>query len=98
MISHDTIPQPIASPAPQRRSIKKKVVQQPSGTFTPFTSPSTGRRRKDIGDYWLGHTLGKGSSGTLVTRALDHRTKRLTTSAQVVLSLASTKKLAKRWL
>ncbi|KAI9284470.1 kinase-like domain-containing protein [Umbelopsis sp. AD052] len=55
----------MASPAPQRRSLKKKAGQhQPSaGTFTPFTSPSTGRRRKDVGDYWLGHTLGKGSSG-----------------------------------
>jgi hypothetical protein len=66
MVSHDAIPQTIASPAPQRRSIKKKTVQQPPGTFTPFTSPSTGRRRKDVGDYWLGHTLGKGSSGMLL--------------------------------
>ncbi|KAG2184797.1 hypothetical protein INT43_000710, partial [Umbelopsis isabellina] len=60
----EIIPQTIASPAPQRRSIRKKAVNKPSSeAFTPFTSPTTGRRRKDVGDYWLGHTLGKGSSG-----------------------------------
>ncbi|CAM0142436.1 unnamed protein product [Umbelopsis sp. WA50703] len=64
MVSSEVIPQTIASPAPQRRSIRKKAVKKPSlEAFTPFSSPTTGRRRKDVGDYWLGHTLGKGSSG-----------------------------------
>lgn len=64
MASSEVIPQTIASPAPQRRSIRKKAVKKPSSeAFTPFTSPTSGRRRKDVGDYWLGHTLGKGSSG-----------------------------------
>lgn len=73
MSAHEAIPQPMASPAPQRRSLKKKAGQhQPSsGAFTPFTSPSTGRRRKDVGDYWLGHTLGKGSSGMQLFQSVE---------------------------
>ncbi|KAI8138547.1 kinase-like domain-containing protein [Fennellomyces sp. T-0311] len=34
---------------------------QPS--FSPGVTSPGNRRRKDIGDYWLGKTLGKGSSG-----------------------------------
>lgn len=47
----DTIP----SPSPQRRVLFKKQ-------SSPIMSPGN-RRRKDVGDYWLGKTLGKGSSG-----------------------------------
>lgn len=47
----DTIP----SPSPQRRTLFKKQ-------SSPNMSPGN-RRRKDVGDYWLGKTLGKGSSG-----------------------------------
>jgi hypothetical protein len=72
MVSSEVIPQTIASPAPQRRSIRKKAVKKPSlEAFTPFSSPTTGRRRKDVGDYWLGHTLGKGSSGRLSFKAFS---------------------------
>ncbi|KAI9497592.1 kinase-like domain-containing protein [Zychaea mexicana] len=49
----------IASPAPQRRIVVKPH-HSPSNSRP--TSPGN-RRRKDIGDYWLGKTLGKGSSG-----------------------------------
>ncbi|CEG67504.1 Putative CAMK/CAMKL protein kinase [Rhizopus microsporus] len=51
MTAVDTIP----SPSPQRRIIFKKQ-------SSPMMSPGN-RRRKDVGDYWLGKTLGKGSSG-----------------------------------
>lgn len=53
MTAVDTIP----SPSPQRRIIFKKQ-------SSPMMSPGN-RRRKDVGDYWLGKTLGKGSSGTI---------------------------------
>lgn len=57
------------SPAPQRRIIVKPQSPGkhhiPPPNLSPLLSPGTGRRRKDIGDYWLGKTLGKGSSGTV---------------------------------
>lgn len=70
---------PIASPAPQRRIIVKppaspsnnnqrqhygQNLQPPPPTFSPTSVTSPGKRRKEVGDYWLGKTLGKGSSGT----------------------------------
>lgn len=48
-----------ASPAPQRRSIAKYPHTKHN---SPMMSPGN-RRRKDVGDYWLGKTLGRGSSG-----------------------------------
>ncbi|KAI9320227.1 kinase-like domain-containing protein [Dichotomocladium elegans] len=57
-----------SSPAPQRRIVVKPQSPARLGSpsppnLSPLLSPDTGRRRKDIGDYWLGKTLGKGSSG-----------------------------------
>ncbi|KAL0077032.1 kinase-like domain-containing protein [Phycomyces blakesleeanus] len=57
----------IASPAPQRRVFTKpqQHINVPSFKFTapPIAMSPGNRRRKDIGDYWLGKTLGRGSSG-----------------------------------
>ncbi|KAI8972483.1 kinase-like domain-containing protein [Pilobolus umbonatus] len=47
----------MVSPSPQRR-----ILKYPNKMNSPLMSPSN-RRRKDVGDYWLGKTLGKGSSG-----------------------------------
>ncbi|KAI8388541.1 kinase-like domain-containing protein [Radiomyces spectabilis] len=47
----------IGSPSPQRRIIGK--------SSRPPHPTSPGRRRKEIGNYWLGRTLGKGSSGSV---------------------------------
>lgn len=57
----------IASPAPQRRIIAKYPHSKHN---SPMMSPGN-RRRKDVGDYWLGKTLGRGSSGTQ-THPYDH--------------------------
>ncbi|ORX51587.1 Pkinase-domain-containing protein, partial [Hesseltinella vesiculosa] len=51
----------LRSPAPQRRQLVT-YVRKPSTRTSPILSPGN-RRRKEIGDYWLGRTLGKGSSG-----------------------------------
>lgn len=50
----------MASPAPQRRPLAKYPHNKHN---SPMMSPGN-RRRKDVGDYWLGKTLGRGSSGT----------------------------------
>ncbi|KAI9275312.1 kinase-like domain-containing protein [Sporodiniella umbellata] len=50
-----TIVDSMPSPSPQRKTLFKKK-------GSPIMSPGN-RRRKDVGDYWLGKTLGKGSSG-----------------------------------
>lgn len=49
----------IASPTPQRKILKTPKHK----LYSPLMSPGN-RRRKDVGDYWLGKTLGRGSSGT----------------------------------
>lgn len=49
----------MASPAPQRRVLAKYPHNKHN---SPMMSPGN-RRRKDVGDYWLGKTLGRGSSG-----------------------------------
>jgi hypothetical protein len=54
----------MASPAPQRRVLAAaKYPRTKHQANSPMVSPGN-RRRKDVGDYWLGKTLGRGSSGT----------------------------------
>ena len=56
-----------------RRHSGRNSLHPPSsliGSLSPGTTSPGNRRRKDIGDYWLGKTLGKGSSGTMVSRAI----------------------------
>ncbi|KAG0172611.1 hypothetical protein DFQ28_010187 [Apophysomyces sp. BC1034] len=64
MPSYNPVLNTIASPAPQRRVIKPAQGFIPVSKIhgSPAVSPGN-RRRKDIGDYWLGKTLGRGSSG-----------------------------------
>ncbi|KAG2229922.1 hypothetical protein INT48_008303 [Thamnidium elegans] len=50
----------MASPSPQRRALAKYPHSNKHNS--PIMSPGN-RRRKDVGDYWLGKTLGRGSSG-----------------------------------
>ncbi|KAI8049145.1 kinase-like domain-containing protein [Gilbertella persicaria] len=50
----------MASPSPQRRLLAK--FPHNKHINSPIMSPGN-RRRKDVGDYWLGKTLGRGSSG-----------------------------------
>ncbi|CAO3596498.1 unnamed protein product [Absidia cylindrospora] len=53
----------MASPAPQRRRFANPAGSKPSTQkMSPILSPGN-RKRKEIGEYWLGKTLGKGSSG-----------------------------------
>ncbi|KAI8968159.1 kinase-like domain-containing protein [Mycotypha africana] len=49
----------VVFPATQRRALAK---YPQSNCNSPILSPGK-RRRKDVGDYWLGKTLGRGSSG-----------------------------------
>ncbi|ORY96938.1 hypothetical protein BCR43DRAFT_474942 [Syncephalastrum racemosum] len=69
-------PPPIASPSPQRRvgvvkppSSPRRHLYHHRNNQLQAGSPASGalspnnRRRKDVGEYWLGKTLGKGSSG-----------------------------------
>ncbi|KAI8367876.1 kinase-like domain-containing protein [Choanephora cucurbitarum] len=53
-------PATMASPSPQRKPLSKYSYQKHMNS--PIMSPGN-RRRKDVGDYWLGKTLGRGSSG-----------------------------------
>ncbi|KAI8376998.1 kinase-like domain-containing protein [Blakeslea trispora] len=53
-------PATMASPSPQRRPLSKHSYHKHMNS--PIMSPGN-RRRKDVGDYWLGKTLGRGSSG-----------------------------------
>jgi hypothetical protein len=53
----------VASPTPQRRRLVSHHNNHSNTKTSPILSPGN-RRRKEIGDYWLGKTLGKGSSGT----------------------------------
>ncbi|KAG2224243.1 hypothetical protein INT45_000274 [Circinella minor] len=49
-----------------RRHSGRNSLHPPSsliGSLSPGATSPGNRRRKDIGDYWLGKTLGKGSSG-----------------------------------
>ncbi|KAI9304554.1 kinase-like domain-containing protein [Cunninghamella echinulata] len=52
----------LASPTPQRRYLHHGKKTAASILLSPILSPGN-RRRKEVGDYWLGKTLGKGSSG-----------------------------------
>ncbi|KAI8100107.1 kinase-like domain-containing protein, partial [Halteromyces radiatus] len=52
----------VASPAPQRRRYVNTTIKPSSLKMSPILSPGN-RRRKEVGEYWLGKTLGKGSSG-----------------------------------
>lgn len=52
----------IASPSPQRKILAKYPHNKHN---SPMMSPGN-RRRKDVGDYWLGKTLGRGSSGNIL--------------------------------
>ncbi|KAI8880668.1 Pkinase-domain-containing protein [Backusella circina FSU 941] len=50
-----TVTNMIASPSPQRKILTNKNM--------PIMMSPGNKRRKDVGDYWLGKTLGRGSSG-----------------------------------
>jgi hypothetical protein len=50
-----TVANMIASPSPQRKILANKN--------NPVMMSPGNKRRKDVGDYWLGKTLGRGSSG-----------------------------------
>ncbi|SAL98954.1 hypothetical protein [Absidia glauca] len=55
-------PPTMASPAPQRRRFVPSSNVSSTMKMSPILSPGN-RKRKEIGEYWLGKTLGKGSSG-----------------------------------
>lgn len=57
-------PPTMASPAPQRRRFVPSSNVSSTMKMSPILSPGN-RKRKEIGEYWLGKTLGKGSSGTV---------------------------------
>ncbi|KAF7722438.1 hypothetical protein EC973_003140 [Apophysomyces ossiformis] len=64
MPSYSPVLNTIASPSPQRRFLKTAQASTQGSKLHPSPATSPGnRRRKDIGDYWLGKTLGRGSSG-----------------------------------
>lgn len=61
----------MASPSPQRRVLAADKYRHTKHYPSPMMSPGN-KRRKDVGDYWLGKTLGRGSSGTLSLFHFDH--------------------------